>query len=347
MFFIRTAFFSTLLFLYLLLPAHAFWPFDNREENSTKLKLHGNVDIRQVDTAFEVSGRIVELTVEEGARVKRNQILATLESRRYQQRLARIAAEMSAQKEQLAALLAGTRKQEIELLRARVDAARAETENASQQVRRLQTLVRENLASQDNLDDALSAEKVGQAQTRAAQKELDLGIAGPRKEDIAAARAQLDALQAALALARIDLDDTTLLAPQAGVVRERLLQVGDMAGPQRPVYSLALTNPVWVRAYVREVDLGVTQPGVPATILTDSGPPEGYAGWVGYVSPTAEFTPKNVQTEQLRTDLVYQVHIMACNPDGRLRLGMPASVTIVRGASPQSPSSRCDINVKQ
>ncbi|MDT8452567.1 MAG: ATP-binding cassette domain-containing protein [Gammaproteobacteria bacterium] len=302
--------------------------------------MHGNVDIRQVDTAFEVSGRILELAVEEGVQVTQNQILSTLKSQRYQQQLARIAAEMSAQKERLAALLAGTRTQEIDLLRARVDAARAEAENASQKVQRLQTLVRDNLASQDNLDDAQSARKVAQAKTRVAQKELDLGIAGPRNEDIATARAQLEALQAALALARIDLDDTTLFAPQAGMIRERLLQVGDMAGPQRPVFSLALTDLVWVRAYVREVDLGQTRPGVPATIHTDSGPSEGYAGWVGYVSPTAEFTPKNVQTEQLRTDLVYQVHIMACNPDGRLRLGMPASVTIVRGASPQPPASR-------
>jgi HlyD family secretion protein len=97
-----------------------------------------------------------------------------------------------------------------------------------------------------------------------------------------------------------------------------------------------------VRAYVAEIELGRVQPGVPATVHTDSGPRQGYAGWIGYVSPTSEFTPKNVETEELRTDLVYQVRVMVCNPDGRLRLGMPATVTIAHGAEPRPPSERCN-----
>jgi HlyD family secretion protein len=114
-----------------------------------------------------------------------------------------------------------------------------------------------------------------------------------------------------------------------------------MASPERPVFSLALTDPVWVRAYVPETDLGRVQPGTPATVHTDSGPKEGYPGWVGYVSPTAEFTPKSVETKEVRTDLVYQVRIMVCNPDGRLRLGMPATVRIAADAKPLPDANRC------
>jgi HlyD family secretion protein len=321
--------------------AAAFWPFDGDDEGRMGVVLHGNVDIRQVDVAFEVVGRIEVLAVEEGARVEKDQVLAGLRTDRYRQSVARAEAEVEAQRERLAALEAGTRIEEIRRLQAELEAAKAEAANAAHHFRRLEALRERKLTADEYVDDARSALKVAQARTRAVQRQLELAIAGPRKEDIAAARAQLNALQAALARARIDLGDTTLQAPQAGIIRERLLQVGDIAGPERPVFSLALTNPVWVRTYVPETELARMQPGIPATVYTDSGPERGYPGWVGYVSPTAEFTPKNVETEELRTDLVYQVRIMVCNPEGQLRLGMPATVTIASGARAQSASTRC------
>lgn len=124
----------------------------------------------------------------------------------------------------------------------------------------------------------------------------------------------------------------------AGVVRDRILEPGDMATPQTPVLTLAFTDPVWVRAYLPEPMLGRVKPGMEARILTDSYPGRAYAGWVGYISPTAEFTPKNVETPELRTRLVYQVRVFACNPRGELRLGMPATVTIDLDQAP--PAAR-------
>ena len=101
-----------------------------------------------------------------------------------------------------------------------------------------------------------------------------------------------------------------------------------MASPQRPVFTLALTNPIWIRAYVPQTDMGKIFPGMRAQINTDSYPDKTYEGWVGYISPTAEFTPKSVETPEVRTELVYQVRVYACNPRNELRLGMPATVTI-------------------
>jgi HlyD family secretion protein len=109
-----------------------------------------------------------------------------------------------------------------------------------------------------------------------------------------------------------------------------------MASPQRTVLTLALVEPLWVRAYVPEPDLGKLRLGAPAQVATDSYPGKRYPAWIGFISPTAEFTPKSVETEELRTNLVYQVRVFVCPPHDELRLGMPATVTVPLGAAPAS-----------
>jgi HlyD family secretion protein len=153
-------------------------------------------------------------------------------------------------------------------------------------------------------------------------------VIGPRQEDIASAQATLQADEAALTLARCELADAKLYAPANGVIQNRILEPGDMASPALPVFTLALDDPVWVRAYVAETDLGKIQPGMKAGVTTDSFPGKRYAGWIGFISPTAEFTPKPVETQDVRTKLVYEVRVFVHNPQGELRLGMPAVVTI-------------------
>jgi HlyD family secretion protein len=114
-----------------------------------------------------------------------------------------------------------------------------------------------------------------------------------------------------------------------------------MASPQRPVYTLAMTDPLWVRVYVKESDLGRIRPGMRAEVATDSYPNKRYGAWVGYISPTAEFTPKSVETTEVRSSLVYQVRIFVCNPQGELRLGMPATVTIALGQPATTDNEHC------
>ncbi len=140
--------------------------------------------------------------------------------------------------------------------------------------------------------------------------------------------AQVKADEAAVAFAEQAFGDAEMHAPADGVIRERILEPGDMVSPQSYVFTLALTDPVWVRAYLPETALGKVRTGAAAEITTDSYPDKVYRGWVGYVSPTAEFTPKNVETPELRTRLVYRMRVFTCNPDGELRLGMPATVTL-------------------
>jgi HlyD family secretion protein len=178
-----------------------------------------------------------------------------------------------------------------------------------------------------------------QAALRSAEEELSLAIEGPRREDIAAADATLAALQAAKELAEQRLADTRLRAPATGVIRNRILEPGAMALGGAPVLTMALTNPLWVRAYISEPDLGRVREGMGAEIQTDTHPGKRYKAWVGFISSTAEFTPKTVETTELRTKLVYRTRIFVCDSGQELRLGMPVTVIVKTGQSqPDNPS---------
>jgi len=324
-------------FFLLVLIGTGIWFFFLRQEtvNEQILTLYGNVDIRQVELAFNANERIAQILVEEGASVAKGDILALLETRSLQQMVNRAAAQLAAQREIVTKLENGTRQEEIRKLQAELSAARIEAANAEKNYERLRPLAADNLAAQDQVDDARARAEGSRARVNMAEESLNLAEAGPRQEDIAEARARLEAMKAELDIARKNLEDAHLIAPADAVIENRILQPGDMASPQRPVFTLALINPIWVRAYASQPDLGKIFPGMKAGIHTDSYPGKTYQGWVGYISPTAEFTPKSVETEDVRTDLVYQVRIYACNPQNQLRLGMPATVTIALDQSRQ------------
>jgi HlyD family secretion protein len=179
---------------------------------------------------------------------------------------------------------------------------------------------------QQDVDSAKAALQVAEAKLAVNERALELAVIGPRKEDIAEAEARLRANEAQLALLRQQLVDAELLAPIDAVVRTRILEPGDMASPQKPVFSLAITDPKWVRAYVSEPDLGKIHEGMAAAVAVDSFPQRRFEGWVGFISPVAEFTPKAVQTEELRPSLVYEVRVFVKDQSDELRLGMPATV---------------------
>lgn len=320
----------------------AAWYFSNhRAVSADALTLYGNVDIRQVQLAFNGSERIAQMQAREGEPVKQGQLLATLDTVRLASNVDLQQAQLVSQQQVVARLEAGSRPEEILKAQADMDAARIAADNSTHSYQRLQALVLKHFVAQQQADDALAAADAAQARYHALQETLKLVQMGPRKEDIAAVKAMLNANKAALEVARKALADASLYAPDNGIIQERILEPGDMASPQRPVYTLALTDPIWVRAYVQGPDLGKLKPGMGAEVSTDSYPGKRYRAWVGYISPTAEFTPKSVETTEVRSSLVYQVRIFVCNPQDELRLGMPATVTIPLGQPPAPDASRC------
>jgi HlyD family secretion protein len=338
-----------LILLPILLAAAAgggYWWWRSHQGPATpsQLTLYGNVDIREVDLAFVTSERVQDVLVEEGDRVKPGQVVARLHAEKLKAAVAAAAAQVSAQQQVVARFEAGSRPEEIRQAKAQAEAAEAKARSAEITYQRQLKLGKQKLAAPEDVDQAQAAAEAAKGDAQAAEEAYALAMAGPRQEDIAQARATLEAFQADLALAKARLDDAVLHAPATGIVRERILQPGDMASPQSPALTLALINPLWVRAYVPEPDLGRIAPGMKAEVRTDSFPGKVYQGWVGFISPTAEFTPKNVETPDLRTRLVYQVRVFVCNPRDELRLGMPATVTIPLDQPAPGPetTNNCD-----
>lgn len=299
--------------------------------NDGTLTLYGNVDIRQVSLAFDGNDRIAQMYVEEGDRVTAGEVLARLDTRTLELELAQAKAQVEVFEQSLLALRHGSRPEEIAQADARVVAAKAEVERSRLQWQRLQsafTQTEGRAVGRQELDNAHAQFRAAQAQQDVQQQAQRLAKIGPRQEDIARAEAQWQGAQADQALLQHRIDLSVLRAPQAAVVRSRLLEPGDMASPQKPVYTLALTDPKWIRAYVSEPQLGRLRPDMAVTVTTDSAPGKPIQGRLGFISSVAEFTPKNVQTEELRTDLVYEVRIWVKDPNDVLRLGMPATVHI-------------------
>jgi multidrug resistance efflux pump len=302
-------------------------------KSSPELRIYGNIDIRKADLAFNEQERIAQVLVEEGDRVTAGQVLARLQTNRLEAQIRETEAKIAAQQEVVKRLETGTRPQEIEQARAEVAAAQARVKNAMKNYRRIKETSGSGATSQQALDNTRAQLDVDQAQLKVKEKALNLALEGPRKEDIAAAKNNLETLKASLSLLQIRLSDMSLTSPASGVIQNRILEPGEMASPNRPVVTLALTDPKWVRAYVPEPDLGRINLGMKAKVLSDSFPDRAFEGWVGFISPVAEFTPKTVETEDLRTKLVYEVRIFVHDTKNLLRLGMPATVIVDRTAS--------------
>jgi HlyD family secretion protein len=309
------------------------WWLATDHKSSTELVLYGNVDLRQADLPFNASERVTEVLVQEGDHVKSGQVLARLDPTRIEPQVAKARADAAALQQVVNRLRAGSRPEEVSQARANVLAAQADSANARRQYDRLVELARGSsgrAVSRQDLDNARAVLDVAEAKLAVSRKALDLQVAGPRKEDIAQAEAQLQSDEAQLALLHRQLADMELRAPIDGVVRSRLVEPGEIASPQKAAFTLAITNPKWIRAYIPESDLGSVREGITASVTTDTLPSRPLQAWVGFISPVAEFTPKTVQTEELRSSLVYEIRVFVKDPADRLRLGMPATVHLPR-----------------
>ena len=320
--------------LFLVIPVIAsvaavtWWSRQHVAPSQTELLLHGNVDIRQVELAFNGNGRIDQMLVREGDRVKKGQLLATLDTERLHLSEVQARAQTAAQQQVVARFQAGSRPEEIAQARAQRDVARVAVAETHAFYLRQLDLVGQHFVSQQQADSARYAMDRAQAQLKATEESLRLVELGPRQEDVAAARATLAANQAAVTVIQRDIQEGQLHAPTDGIVENRILEPGDMASPSKPTFTLALTDPIWVRAWLPETALGRVPVGARATVSSDSHPDRHFRAWVGYVSPSAEFTPKAVETTEVRASLVYQARIFVCEGQEQLRLGMPANVAI-------------------
>ena len=315
-----------------------------RDSNEDGNVLYGNVADRELQMAFMIPGRIDRIVPEVGTPVKKGDLLATLESGRIEEEIAAAKSAVAvaeanvlvakAQKEKAER---GSRDEDITSTAAAMNAIAAKARAAKLEKDRTAKLVKSGAVPEQTADDA-EANYLFYTSFHDALKSFHERLtAGERTEDKEAARAKVKVAEqevvrakAHLVVAERALKDAKLFAPVDGIVRDRLLEPGELAAPSRPVLSLAATNPKWVRCYVRETNLARHKLNDKAIVKAD-GCEKPFDGWIGYISPTAEFTPKTIETDELRPTLVYETRVYVNDPEGLLKLGAPVVVELTTG----------------
>jgi len=306
-----------------------------RSRGPGELTLYGNVDIREVTLGFRVAGRLATLAVDEGDPVHAGQELARLDTVPIELELNEARANASAISARLSLLKSGYRVEDVEQARATVVERRAALTNAEQTLARQEQLKGTGAVARRIYDDAVAARDQASARMKAAEQALSELQSGYRKQEVAEAEANHGRAMAAAAQAEQHLTDAVLRAPSDGAVLTRAVEPGAILAAGTPVFTVSLLSPVWARVYVAEPDLGRVPPGREVLLYTDARPNQPYHGRIGFVSPTAEFTPKNVETPDLRTALVYRARVVVADPDPALRQGMPVTVRLAADAGPQ------------
>lgn len=293
--------------------------------NNDETKFYGNVDIRTVSLGFRVGGKIESINFDEGQNVKKGEVLAKLDDSLYKEYLNEIEAEIEGAKANLNKLQTGYRPENIEMANATLLQKEISLNKAKKDFQRNQSLLRNNSISKQQYDNIKEVYDNAKASYEYAKSNLELLKSGYEKSDIDSAIAKLKALEAQKNLKKINLDDTILYAPSNGVILTRAYETGSIVNASVPVIEMAKNDEYWIRSYMSEKFLGKIHPQMKAKIYTDSSN-KTYEGEVSFISSIAEFTPKSVQTEDLRTDLVYRFRIIIKDFDKKLKQGMPVTI---------------------
>lgn len=305
------------------------------------VRVSGYVEATEVRVAPEVGGRLVDLKVAEGDRVKAGDVIAQLDTADIALALQRAAAERLGADAQLRLLLAGARPEDIRQAEAQMAAAEADLAAARQEVTsaerdltRFEALLASNSGAEKPRDDAATRRdmarervKAGEQRVRAAAESVARLKAGARREEVDGARARLAGVDAQIATLEKAQRDATVLAPASGMVTQKLVDAGELLAPRTPIVVLADLDHVWANVYVDEPLVPRVTLGQTATVFTDAGGP-GIDGTVTFISPKAEFTPRNVQTAEERSKLVFRVKVTVANEKGVLKQGMPVEAEI-------------------
>jgi HlyD family secretion protein len=296
--------------------------------NEKELKLSGNIEAHESLVSFKVTGRIIELPVDEGMTLKAGELLARLDNDDYRQQVAMDESAIAVRDRQLTLGLAGSRTQDVEAAKLAMLDAQADLEQKKKDYERYQALYEKDEIPGQTRDLAATNVTRAQATYHRAQQIYNELVEGTRKEELAVDRASVHQADRNLEMSRIKLTYTVLRAPFTGVVLVRQAELGEVVSPGTPIVTLADLDHLWVRVYVPETDLGKVHWGQAVDVRTDTYPDRIYHGRISFIASDAEFTPKSVQTEKERVTLVYRVKVDVENPNRELKPGMPADTLI-------------------
>ena len=302
------------------------WRSGRPSEN--KLKLSGNIEAHESLVSFKVTGRIIELPVDEGMAMKAGELLARLDNDDYRQQVAVDQAAQRVRHRQLALGLAGSRWQDIAAAKQSAIDAKADLEQKKKDFDRYQALYGKDEISGQVRDQAATNVTRAQATYDRAQEIVNELVEGTRKEELDVDRSNVHQAIANLDMSQIRLSYTVLKAPFNGIVLVRQAELGEVVSPGTPIVTIADLDHIWLRVYLPETDLGKVHWDQQVDVRTDTYPGKTYNGHISVIASDAEFTPKSVQTENERVTLVYRVKIDVENPNHELKPGMPADAYI-------------------
>jgi HlyD family secretion protein len=300
----------------------------------------GYVEATDVRVSSKVAGRLMEVNAVEGARVEAGAVIATLQTTDVDFALDRARAEKDQADAMVALLLAGSRPEDIQQAQANVatakserDAIVAELASARADEARFEQLLKVRAGSTKQRDDAVTRRELAEAKlkaaddrTAAAQSAVDRLKAGARKEELSGARAKASAVAAQIAALEHDRGEAVVRAPSSGVIGSRLVEPGELVAIGTPLAIIVDLDRAWASVYLQEPLVPLVKMDQAATVITDAG--DRIEGRVTFISPKAEFTPRNVQTPDERAKLVYRVKVTVDNKAGILKPGMPVSVDL-------------------
>ena len=298
-------------------------------KNENNLTFYGNIDTRTVNVGFRFLGKIENITKDEGEIVKKDEILVKLDTASLEKSLEELNEKIFASKLELSKLQTGYRQEEILEAKAAMEEAIENLNKTKDTYNRQANLFKTKSTSEENFTISQLNYKQALATLDKAKALYELRKNGYRDEDIKIQESNLKSLEIQAEKLKIDLNDSIIKAPVDGVVLTRFKEIGAITNAGESILEIAKTDEFWVRAYIDEKNLGNIKPGLKMSIQTDSRS-ENYEGVIGFISPVAEFTPKNIETQELRADLVYSFRVIVKNPDDKIRQGMPVTLKIVQ-----------------
>ena len=291
--------------------------------DTATIRASGHIEATEIRLAAKVGGRLLEAPLEEGDTVTAGELVARLETVDTEHQLAQARANVEAADAQLRLLLAGSRAEDLRRAEDQMAQAQAELDAARRDLDRLSGLADRGSATEKSRDDAATRKEIAERAVAAARAQLDKLVAGPRRQEIEAARAQRASAQAMVAAVEQQITDATVLAPADGVVTTRIAEPGEILPPGATMAILTDLDRPWLTVWIDEPSLSRVKLGQTVTVRVD-GSDQSFDGTVSFISPVAEFTPKNVQTPDERAKLVFRVKVQLANPDGIFKPGMPA-----------------------
>lgn len=300
--------------------------FINKESQT---KYYGNIDKRTVKLGFRFTGKIEDIKKDEGQNVSKDEILVTLENQNLKEQLKELEAKLESSNFELQKLKTGFRKEEISQAKANFEEAKMSLAKTTDTYTRQKELYKTKSVSEQSFILSELSYKQSLATLEKAKANYELLKNGYRIEDVQIQESNIKVLEAQIEKLKVDLKDTIITAPVNGTILSRYKEIGSITNPSETVLEIAKSDELWVRAYIDEKRLGDIKTGLEILVFSDSRK-EPYNGYISFISPIAEFTPKNIETQELRADLVYSFRVIIKDFDDKLKQGMPVTLEVAK-----------------